>query len=95
MSICFKEVYVQTILTKLSDEKAQKELKPFALWGIGLSGVSLVVFWPLGIAGVACGARALLLAWHKGNKRRNDLLKYRLVSFVAIAVGFVSILYGQ
>ena len=59
---------MKTILTKLSDDKARDELKKLTLFAVGLSGVSLLVFWFLGGAGLALGARALLLTLHKGNK---------------------------
>lgn len=85
---------MKTILDKLTDEQAKKELGPYTLWGAALSGISLIVFWFLGIAGLALASRALLLTWHKGNKNQKDIFWYRAAAIFAVTAGLVSIGYG-
>lgn len=85
---------MKTILDKLPDDKAQKELKQFTIAACVLSGVSIFMFWFIGVAGLALGARALLLTWHKANKNRKDLARYRVPAAAAVALGLLSTLYG-
>jgi uncharacterized membrane protein len=82
---------MKTLLMNLPDEKAQKELKQFAVIACILSGISLVAFWFLGIVGIATGARALVLSYHRTNRRA---LKYRVASIVAILAGIVSLVFS-
>ena len=72
-----------TILGKLTDEKAQKEVKQFSLWGLIIALVTFFIFWPLAVAGLAFGGRAFLLTYHKGNKNRKDLTALRAMSGIA------------
>lgn len=85
---------MKTILDKLSDEKAQKELKRFAYASFIISIVTLFIFWWLSVVGIALGLRALLLTYHKGNKERKDLVKLRVMSIVAIVLGATSLIAG-
>jgi hypothetical protein len=80
---------MQTILTKLSDEKAVKEVRQFAIAGLVLAGVSLFVFWWLAVAAIALCSRSLLLTWHKANTGKAT--KYRTMAIVGIVLSIVSI----
>lgn len=82
---------MQTILSKLPDSKAKKEVKQFAILSLAVSAVSLIVFWWLAIPGLAFGGRALLLTYHKGNQDRKDLTRFRIISILAIVFSIGSI----
>ncbi len=84
---------MQTILSKLSNQKAQEELKKFATLSLVLSAISLIILWWLAIVGLAFGARALLLTYHKGNKNRKDLIKLRVMSILVIVLALISIIW--
>lgn len=82
---------MKTLLDKLTDEKAQKELRQFGLWGPVLSVISLLIFWWLAIPGLAFSVRALLLTWHKGNTD-NQKLKYRILGLAGIILSLTSMI---
>jgi hypothetical protein len=83
---------MQTILTKLPNEKAAKELKQFAVAGVILSLVALFIFWFLAIMGVAFSFRALLLTFHKGNSKRPRLILFRIVSIFGLLLGIADLI---
>lgn len=78
----------------LPSEKAKKELKQFSIAAIALSAIGLVAFWFLGIVGLALGARALVLTFHDVNKKEKNILFYRVLAVLAIAIGVLDILGG-
>lgn len=80
---------MQTILSKLSDEKATKEVRQFSIAGLVLSVISLFIFWWLAIAGIALSARGLLLTWHRANKL--NATKYRVMSGIGLFIGILAI----
>lgn len=82
------------MLDKLPDEKAKKELKSFTYASLIISVVTLFVFWWLAVASIALGLRAFLLTYHKGNKERKDLVKFKVMSIIAIVLSVVSLFAG-
>ncbi len=85
---------MKTILSKLTDQQAQNELKRVTLTAFALSAISLIIFWFLGMAGLALGVRSFLLTMHKGNKDDKNLLWYRAASVFAIIAGALSAYVG-
>lgn len=85
---------MKTVLSKLSDRKAQEEVKKYSYVSLALSVVSLFVFWWLAIAGVALGARAFVLTYHRGNKANKDLTKFRVLSGGALVAGLASLIWS-
>jgi len=84
------EKTLKTILSKLSNEQAQKEIKQFTYASIVSSLVSLVIFWWLAMVGIFFGIRGLMLTWHKGNADDKNLIIYRIISISGIIIGIVS-----
>jgi hypothetical protein len=82
---------MKTILSKLSNEKAQEEVKQFSIAALVCGALSLLIFWWLGFVAVGFGARSLLLTRHSGNKDSPKRAQYRIMSLVAIATGLISI----
>lgn len=82
---------MKTILTKLPDDKAKKEVKQFTYWGLALSAASLLIFWWLAIAGIAFCSRGLLLTWHKANRGRPT--KYGVLSALGVLLGLISLIW--
>jgi len=85
---------MKTILSKLSDEQASKELKQFTIWAATFSAVSLLMLWFLGFVGLALGARAVLLSFHKGNAGHKNLVWYRVGAGFAVITGLVGVFFG-
>ena len=83
---------MKTINDKLSNEKAQKELKHFATLGLIFAVVALVIFGFLGIVGLAFSARALILANHVGNKNNPKLKQYRLMAIAGVVISVVGLI---
>ncbi|HEU4913810.1 MAG TPA: hypothetical protein VFT16_00180 [Candidatus Saccharimonadales bacterium] len=80
-------------VTKLTDNKAQKELKQFLILGYAAAIIALFTLGFLAIAGLAFGARCLALCGHKGNKampraRIRQVASGILVIFSAIEFTF-------
>ena len=86
---------MRTINDKLSNEKAQKELKQFAALGLIFAVAALVIFGFLGIVGLAFSVRALILANHAGNKSNSKLKQYRLMAITGmiVSIGDLVLLY--
>ncbi|MGH7196947.1 MAG: hypothetical protein ACREGJ_04275 [Candidatus Saccharimonadales bacterium] len=85
---------MKTVLSKVSADKAPKELKSFAVAAAVGGVISLLVLWPLGIVGMAFGARALLLGFHKANKGQKNTLLYQVLAVIGIAAGLISLAFG-
>jgi|GEM_PF-6144716 len=79
---------------KLVDNKTHKEQRQFTIIACALSGVSLIFLWFLGIAGIALGARALMLSFQKADATHKNTAKYRIASIIAILAGIVSLFFG-
>lgn len=82
---------MKTLNDKISNEKAQKELKQFATLGLVFSLVPLLIFGALGIVGLAFSARALILAGHPGNKENPKLKQYRAMAIAGIVLAIVGL----
>jgi hypothetical protein len=82
---------MKTINDKLSKEKAQKEFKQFAIWGLVASVVSLLIFGWLGIVGLAFSARALLLSKHAGNQENLKLKQYRAMAIGGVIISVIDL----
>jgi hypothetical protein len=78
---------MKTILTKLPDKQARKELKPYTLYAWLAALFSYYVLGRVGLISVFFGTRTLLLTYRKGNKKRRFLLLYRFSNILAIAIG--------
>lgn len=85
---------METVLTKVADEKAPHEMKRFTIIGCAVSIISLVIFWWLGIIGIAFCIRGLLLTWHKANTGSNKLLAFRVSAVIGILAGMISLVFG-
>jgi hypothetical protein len=81
---------MKTILSKLSDEQAQKEVVQFSYASIVASSISIFIFWWLAMVGIFLGARGLLLTWHKGNAKDGKLALYMVLSSTGMIVGVLS-----
>lgn len=84
---------MRTILHTLKDDQAQKEMEKFAKLGLLFSMVGLFVFGWIGGVGIAFGGRALLLTFHKGNKRHPRLWWYRLLAGIAFVLGLFDVVW--
>lgn len=78
---------MKTALSRTPDEQARKQLVQFGIAGLTLSLLGVFALAWLGIAGLAFGARALLLSFHAGNANRKYTISYRVMSLASIAVG--------
>lgn len=76
-------------LNKLSKEKAQKELRQFAVLGLALSAVGLVIFAWIGIAGLAFSARALVLSSHPDTADLSKKKQYVIMAVAGVALGIL------
>lgn len=81
---------MKTILSKLSNKQAQKEIKQFAYASIISSAISLLIFWWLAMVGIFLGVRGLMLTWHRGNGNNKSLVLYRVLSATGIIIGIIS-----
>ena len=79
------------LLSQLPNEKAQKELRQFAILGLVLSAIALFIFGFLGIAGLAFSARALVLISHKGNRDNPKLRQYRAMAIAGVIIGVIDL----
>lgn len=80
-----------TLNERLSSEKAQKEIKRFAILGFVLSLVSLFVFGWLGVASLALSARALVVTGHEANKDHPKRSQYRVLAVIGLVVSVADI----
>ena len=69
---------MKTVLNKLSDEQARKEVDSRTYWLFGTSIVTLLIFWPVAFVVVVLGPR-------------NFMLTYRNVSLAAVLVTSVHV----
>lgn len=69
------------LLSHLPKDKAQKELRQFAILGLIFSIITLFIFGWLGAVGLAFSARALVLAKHDANKTNPQLNQYRWFAY--------------
>lgn len=81
---------MKTVLD-IADDKAKNELSRLIYISYGAVIISFFVYWWLGFIGIALGARAFLLTFHKANAGRNDLLKLRIASGIAIVISIALI----
>jgi len=77
---------MKTVLS-ISDEQAQKQLKKFTLLGLPFSIVGFFIFGWLGAGGIMFGGRALVLSFHKGNRRQPGVLGYCLLAAFVFLLG--------
>jgi hypothetical protein len=80
---------MKTPLNNLPKEKAQKELHQFAVLGLALSAVGLVIFAWIGIAGLAFSTRALVLSSHPGNAGNPKKKQYVIMAVAGVVLGIL------
>lgn len=73
-------------LLRLSNEKAQKELKQFLLVGYICTAIAFFALGLLSIVGIAAGARCLALTGHAGNKQQPRSNQQRAASVALLAL---------
>jgi len=83
---------MKTILS-MPNEQAQKELRKFALLGLPLSLLGTLSIGWIGAGGLAFGGRALVLAFHKGNRKQSSTLGYRLLAGFVFLLGLVDLIW--
>lgn len=86
---------MKTILSKLSNKKAQQELPKFLKAGYIMAGIALLIFGWLALGGVIAGVRATLLTYHKGNASNPKLMQYRAASYALIALSLAEYIAVQ
>lgn len=83
---------MKTSIAKLTDNKAQKELKQFLAMGYVAAFIALFAFGFLAIVSLAFSARCLMLCRHEGNKNTTKIKQWQaasIVLFILSAVEFV------
>jgi hypothetical protein len=80
---------MKTPLSKLSDEKARKELKRFLIIGYVSAFIALVAFGFLSIVGLAFGARCFVLSNHKGNAGNSKIKQLKIASIALVALSAI------
>lgn len=80
---------MKTILTRITNEQAQKEIR-YLPWVAAITSiVPLFAFWFIAIAGFALSGRGLLLTFHKGLAAEPHLVWYRVLFICCGVVSFV------
>lgn len=77
------------MLKNLNNEQAAKEFKLFSILGLACAIVALLVFWWLGIVGLAFSARALILARHPANNTESK--KFLIFAAVGLVLSFTDV----
>lgn len=83
---------MKTINNKIPTDKAQKELKQFAILGLVFSSVALFAVAFLGIVGAACSLRAVVLSSHEGNKSNPKRTQYKVMAIVGLVIGIFDVI---
>lgn len=76
-------------LSKLPNEKAQKELKQFLIVGYVCAAIAFVAFGFLSIIGFAAGARSFVLSNHIGNKQNPRIKQLKAASVFLVILSVV------
>jgi hypothetical protein len=76
-------------LSKLSSEKAQKELKQFLIIGYICAVIALFTLGLLSMVGMAFGARCVLLVNHEGNRTNPKLKQLKIASVLLLVLSVV------
>ena len=82
---------MKTVLDKLSDKQAQKEVEQRTYWLFASSIITFFILWPLAFAVAILGPRNFILTYHKGNRKRKDLLKIRVFTGIAVALSVITL----
>lgn len=82
---------MKTVLDKLSNEQARKEVDTYTKWLLIVSIITFFIFWPIAYGVVMLGFRNFLLTYHKGNRKRDDITRLRIMSGSALVISIATI----